>query len=131
MLAQSKDVIEQINQEYKLGRSGRMFQLFKVRNSETREEEEEEEEELLSETSRMTDILATMEKDEFLLYAVAYYDTSYELRNANLLRLLFFQAVHDLRAGRYFKPDEDYFTLIALALQESQQDYSGDNRVIW
>lgn len=127
MLAQAKDVIEQINQEYKLGRSGRMFQLFKVRNSETREEEEG----LLSETSRMTDILATMEKDEFLLYAVAYYDTSYELRNANLLRLLFFQAVHDLRAGRYFKPDEDYFTLIALALQESQQDYSGDNRVIW
>ena len=127
MLAQAKDVIEQINQEYKLGRSGRMFQLFKVRNSETREEEEE----LLSETSRMTDILATMEKNEFLLYAVAYYDTSYELRNANLLRLLFFQAVHDLRAGRYFKPDEDYFTLIALALQESQQDYSGDNRVIW
>ena len=125
MLAQAKDVIEQINRELKLGKGGRMFQLFKVRDSSRNEEE------LLSENSRMTDILATMQEGESLLFAIAYYDSSYDLHNANLLRLLFFQAAHDLRAGRYFKPDEDYFTLTALALQESLQDYSGDNRVVW
>lgn len=125
MLAQSKDVIEQINQELKLGKSGRMFQLFRVRDS-TRTDEV-----LLNENSRMTDILSTMKEGEYILFAVAYYDFSYDLRNAKLLRLLFCQAVHDLHAGRYFKPDEDYFTLTALALQESLQDYSGDNRVVW
>lgn len=125
MLAQSKDVIEQINRELKLGKGGRMFQLFKVHDSGRNEEE------LLNENSRMTDILATMQEGESLLFAIAYYDSSYDLHNVNLLRLLFFQAVQDLRAGRYFKPDEDYFTLTALALQESLQDYSGDNRVVW
>ena len=64
-----------------------------------------------------------------LLYSIAYY-LPFNLKNETMVQFVYYQAVHDLHGGRYFRSDQDYYTLISLALQQQLQDFSGDNRLL-
>ena len=121
MMAQAKDIVDQIGELLQLDHQVRSFQLYCVRDAD---------EIIIPDKQRMMDVLSGMSEEDQLLFAVCYY-YPYDLRNPSALRLVFDQAVHDLHCGRYFRGDEDYFILAALALQERMQDYSGDNRILW
>ena len=64
-----------------------------------------------------------------LLYSIAYY-LPFNLKNETMVQFVYYQAVHDLHGGRYFRSDQDYYTLISLALQQQLQDFSVDNRLL-
>lgn len=115
-----QDVVDAVAASLQLGAKASMFQLFEVTSHD---------EIHLSPDLRLSDWLVQHDDKNHLQFSVAYYDPI-NLRHPTLIHLIYCQAVHDLRKGRYFKPDEDYYALSALILQERLQDYSSDNRLL-
>ena len=64
-----------------------------------------------------------------LQYSIAYY-LPFNLKNQTMVQFMYYQAIHDLHGGRYFRSDQDYYSLVSLALQQRLQDFSGDNRLL-
>ena len=116
-----QDVVDAVASSLKLGTKASMFQLFEV----TPHDEIH-----LSPKLRLSDWLATHNVKNHLQFSVAYYDPI-DLHHPTLVHLIYCQTVHELQKGRYFKPDEDYYALSALILQERLQDFSSDNRLLW
>ena len=65
-----------------------------------------------------------------LQYSIAHY-LPFDLKNQIIVKFVYYQAIHDLHGGRYFRSDQDYYCLVSLALQQRLQDYSGDQRFLW
>lgn len=110
-----------INKRLGVGKDSRMFQLFLT---------EGENECLVSREVRVLDVINQMKESMYLQFAVAYY-YPFDLFNKRVVELVFCQCIHDIQLGKYFHKEEDYFSCIALILQHTLQDYSGDNRLLW
>lgn len=120
-LARAKDVIVQCGKKLKLGNAIACFQLFiSSENGYT----------MIKENSRVSDRMVSLTSDEYILLAVAYY-RPFNLFNQAALEYFYDQAVYDIRTGRVFRTDENYFVCISLILQKKMQDFIGDNRLLW
>ena len=120
-LVQAKDVVTQCGKELTLGDDIRMFQLFVSSDSN---------DSMVREDCRITDRMALFSPKERFFLSVAYF-LPFDLYNQAVIDLLYEQAVHDIRCGRYFHCDQDYCVLVSLVLQKKMQDFMGDNRLLW
>ena len=96
-LAQAKDVVTQCGKELALGDDIRMFQLFVSSDSN---------DSMVREECRIMDRMALFSPNERFVLSVAYF-LPFDLYNQAVIDLLYEQAVHDIRCGRYFHCDQD------------------------
>ena len=120
-LAIIRDVIDAICKRMGLGNDSRLFQLFIV---------SEVDEWMVAEKRRVVDVLNHMKESMRLQFCVGYY-YPIDIFNPQSVELVYNQCVHDIRIGKYFHKEEDYYNCIALILQQRLQDFLGDHRLLW